>query len=548
MKKRIHWKGFVQMVAKKILYKSEARRRLGVGVNGLANVVRLTLGPRGRNVGLEKPYGSPLITKDGVTVASQVEFGERFARMGAVLIREAALATADAAGDGTTTATVLAQAIYNEGTKLTEAGVDPMALGRGISAAVKVVVESLERQSRPVSTESEIEKIATVSANGDATAGALIASAVQQVGREGLVLVESGSSTETTLAVTVGLEIDRGYLSSYFVKDQGQMNVTLLKPLVLIYEGQISRAEQVAPLLEKVVKAGRSLLLIAEVTGEALAMLVVNSAKGVLEVCAVRPPGFGDGKLERLEDLAALVGTSTVSETSPRGLEHLELADLGSAARITIDLKSTTIVGGTGNAEDILRRVNQVKGQLAERVGGIDDKALRTRLAQLSGGVAIIKVGAFTEVEVEEKRARYEDAVHAVRSALKEGIVPGGGVALVHSVAAIAALTLDGEERLGADLLGRAIQEPLRRIATNAGAEGAVVVEHVRNAEDGVGYNAATGVLEDLIAAGVIDPTQVVRVALLNAASVAAMLLTTAVCIADSSSGFDSRASEVAYG
>lgn len=522
------------MGAKKILYKSEARKRLGVGVNGLADAVRLTLGPRGRNVALAKPHGAPTITKDGVTVANEIDFSDGFARMGAMLLREAAYATAFTAGDGTTTATVLAQAIYVEGTKLIAAGVDPMALGRGMAAAVKAVALDLEQQSTVVSTESDVARVATVSANGDAVIGALVASALERVGKDGVVMVEANTSAETTLDVTLGLEIDRGYLSSYFVTNRDQLNVAFLEPLVLVYEGRLTRAAELMPLLEKVAAAQRSLLLIADVTGEALTLLVTNSARGALRVCAVRPPGFGDGRLERLEDIAVLIGTEVVAETSNKRLEHLALEDLGTAEKVTVDHSTTIIMGGGGELGAIRARIEQVRHSLADAdVGGPTANALATRLAQLSGGVAVIKVGAFTEVESNEKRARYEDAVNAARAAIKEGIVPGGGIALVHAQKAISALRLFGEERLGADLIGRAIEEPLRRIAANAGVEGAVVLERVRRSESGVGYNAATGVFEELVAAGVVDSTQVVRVALQNAASVAAMLLTTAVCIVD---------------
>lgn len=527
--------GKVSLAAKKILHSAEARARLGVGVNGLANAVKLTLGPRGRNVGLAQAHGPPIITKDGAMVADGIEFSDRFAHMGALLIREAAFATAAAAGDGTTTATVLAQAIYAEGMKLITAGIDPMALGRGIALAVTAVVEDLKRQSKAVSTENEIAEVATLSASGDETAGKLIANAMQRVGKNGVVLVEAGTSTETTLDVTLGLEFERGYLSPYFVTDQSHMKVTLSKPYVLVYEGRLLHAEPLMPLLEKIAAAERPLLLIADVSGEALTTLVTNSTRGSLNVCAVMPPGFGDARQEGLEDIATLLGTLVVHETSATLLAQLELNDLGAAESVTVDRKTTLIVGGTGETQAIRGRVNQVQNELSNTDSGPRAAALQLRLARLTGGVATIKVGGFTEVEVAEKRARYEDAMHAARAAIKEGIVAGGGLALVLATPAIAALQLFGVERLGAEMMGRAIQEPLRRIAHNAGQEGAAVLEQVLHSEPGVGYNAANGEFEDLISVGVVDPTQVVRIALVNAASVATMLLTTAVCIADSS-------------
>ena len=507
---------------------------MALGLNTLANAVKVTLGPRGRNVILEKSYGSPTITKDGVTVAKEIELESHFANMGAQMVKEVAAKTSDIAGDGTTTATVLAQAIFVEGAKLVTAGANPMELKRGIDVAVAAVVADLQRQSKPTQNRNEIEQVGIISANGDQTIGKLIAEAMEKVGKEGVVTIEEAKSIETSLDVVEGMQFDRGYLSAYFVTDPERMEVALSDAYILIHDKRLSSMKDLVPLLEQVVKSSKPLLIIAEdIDGEALATLVVNKLRGTLNVCAVKAPGFGDRRRAMLQDIAVLTGGKTITEDLGIKLENLTLEDLGRARSIRIDKESTTLIEGAGKKEEIQARVKQLQAQIADTSSDYDREKMTERLAKLAGGVAVIKVGAATETEMKEKKARVEDAMHATRAAVQEGIVPGGGVALLRALPALEKLTLTGDEQFGLNVIRRAIEEPLRQMAKNAGVEGAVVINEVRAGSGAFGYNVATGKYEDLVLAGVIDPTKVVRVALQNAASVAALMLTTEAMIAE---------------
>jgi len=523
------------MAAKEILFDTNAREHIANGLNILANAVKVTLGPRGRNVVIEKSWGAPTITKDGVTVAKEIELEDRFENMGAQMVKEVASKTSDVAGDGTTTATVLAQAIYAEGAKLVSAGANPMDLKRGIDQAVAIVVAELAKQSKPTRGKAEIAQVGIISANGDETIGTLIAEAMDKVGKEGVITVEEAKTMETTLEVVEGMQFDRGYLSPYFVTDAERMKVELADAYVLIHERRLQSMAELLPLLEQVAKQGKPLLIIAEdVDGEALATLVVNKLRGTLAVCAVKAPGFGDRRKAMLQDLAILTGGQAITEDLGLKLEKLTLVDLGRAKRVSIDKDTTTIIEGHGKKEDLEARVKTLRREVEDSTSDYDKEKLQERLAKLVGGVAVIKVGAATEVEMKEKKARVEDAMHATRAAVEEGIVPGGGVALIRCAPALTALVFEDDRRYGVNIIRRALEEPLRQIAINSGLEGAVVVNEVReNGVDSFGYNAATGVYEDLVKAGVIDPTKVVRVALQNAASVAALMLTTEALIAE---------------
>jgi len=521
------------MSAKDILFASSARAHIGAGLDALADAVKVTLGPRGRNVVIEKSWGAPTITKDGVTVAKEIELEEHFANMGAQMVKEVASKTSDIAGDGTTTATVLAQAIYREGSKLVAAGANPMDIKRGIDAAVAVVVAELKRQSTSTRGRTEIAQIGIISANGDETVGTLIAEAMEKVGKEGVITVEEAKSMETTLEVVEGMQLDRGYLSAYFVTDAARMEVVLDDAYVLNYEGRLSSMKELLPILEQVAKQNKPLLIIAEdIDGEALATLVVNKLRGTLQVCAIKAPGFGDRRAAMLQDLAALTGGTAITKDLGLDLETLPLTELGRAKRITIDKDTTTIIEGRGDKAAVDSRIRTLRREIEDTTSDYDREKLQERLAKLVGGVAVISVGAATEIEMKEKKARVEDAMHATRAAVEEGIVPGGGVALIRCAPLLASLVFDDDRRYGVNVIRRAIEEPLRQIARNCGVEGAVVVDTVQKGEVGFGYNAATDRYEDLIRAGIIDPTKVVRVALQNAASIAALMLTTEAVIA----------------
>ena len=523
------------MSAKEILFDAKARERMAVGVDKLANAVKVTLGPKGRNVLIEKSYGSPVITKDGVTVAKEIELEDKFENMGAQLVREVASKTSDAAGDGTTTATVLAQAIYHEGVKLVAAGRNPMPIKRGIDKAVEAVTKELGAIAKPTRDQKEIAQVGTISANSDATIGNIIAEAMNKVGKEGVITVEEAKGLETTLETVEGMQFDRGYLSPYFVTDAEKLVVDLDNPYILLQEKKISGMKEMLPVLEQIAKMNRPLLIIAEdVEGEALATLVVNKLRGVLQVAAVKAPGFGERRKAMLEDIAILTGGRVASEDMGVKLENFSLSDLGTAKRVHIDKDNTTIVDGAGKTEDIKARVKQIRAQVEETTSDYDREKLQERLAKLVGGVAVIKVGAATETEMKEKKDRVEDALNATRAAVAEGIVPGGGTAYIRALKALDDLKLaDDDEVAGVNIVRRALEEPLRQIAANAGFEGSVVVEKVRAGKDGFGFNAATGEFEDLLKAGVIDPKQVSRFALQHAASVAALMLTTECAIAE---------------
>jgi len=526
------------MAAKAILFGNEARKQIAIGLNTLANAVKVTLGPRGRNVVFERSWGAPTVTKDGVTVAKEVELEDHFANMGAQMVKEVASKTSDIAGDGTTTATVLAQAIYAEGVKMVAAGANPMDIKRGIDVAVETIVAELKLQSKPTKGKSEIAQVGIISANGDETIGNLIAEAMEKVGKEGVITIEEAKAMETTLDVVEGMQFDRGYLSPYFVTDAERMEVVLADAYILICEKKISAMKDLLPVLELVAKSGKPLLVLAEeVDGEALATLVVNKLRGTLHVCAVKAPGYGDRRKETLSDIAVLCGGKAVTEDLGLKLENLTLVDLGRAKTITVDKDTTTLIDGAGKKEDIQARVKQIRAQIEDTTSEYDREKLQERLAKLVGGVAVIKVGAATETEMKEKKARVEDALHATRAAVEEGIVPGGGVALLRTLPALEALKLNGDQAFGLSIIRRAIEEPLRQIAQNGGDEGAVVVNRVREGKGAFGYNVASNKYEDLVLAGVIDPTKVVRVALQNAASVAALMLTTEVLIAERPKG-----------
>jgi len=521
-------------MAKQIIHGEQSRQAILRGVNQMANAVRITLGPKGRNVVLDKKFGSPTITKDGVTVAKEIELKDALENMGAQMVREVASKTSDVAGDGTTTATVLAQAIFREGVKTIAAGANPMALKRGIEQAVELIVEEIKKVSKPVKADM-IAQVGTVSANGDASIGNIISEAMKKVGKDGVITVEEAKSIETTLEVVEGMQFDRGYLSPYFVTDPERMESVLEDAFVLLYEKKISSMKDLLPLLEQIAKTGKPFLIVAEeVEGEALATLVVNKLRGTLNCASVKAPGFGDRRKAMLEDIAVLTGGKVISEDLGIKLESVQLADLGRAKKITVDKDNTTIVEGAGKAADIQGRVKQLRAQVEETTSDYDREKLQERLAKLVGGVAIVKVGAATETEMKEKKARVEDAMHATRAAVEEGIVPGGGVTFIRAVSALEKLKLDGDEQIGVNIVRRALEEPLRQIAQNAGVEGAVVVSRVRaeNSEN-YGYNAATDSYGDLVKDGVIDPAKVARTALQNASSIAGLMLTTEALIAE---------------
>jgi chaperonin GroEL len=523
-------------MAKDITFNLEARDALKRGVDALANAVKVTLGPKGRNVIIDKKYGAPAITKDGVTVAKEIELKDPIENMGAQMLKEVASKTADLAGDGTTTATVLAQAIVTAGLKNVAAGANPMDLKRGIDKAVEAVVAHLKKQSKTVSdSDNQIEQVATISANNDSTIGKLIAEAMGKVKKEGVITVEEAKGTETTVEVVEGMQFDRGYISPYFVTDADNMEAVLDNPYILIYDKKISNMKELLPVLEKVVQTGRPTLIIAEdVDGEALATLVVNKIRGSLKIAAVKAPGFGDRRKAMLEDIAILTGGTLISEERGFKLENADLSFLGKAEKITIDKDNTTIVNGGGKKEDIKARVNQIKAQIENTTSDYDKEKLQERLAKLAGGVAVLYVGAATETEMKEKKDRVDDALHATRAAVEEGIVPGGGVAYIRAAEALEKLKGDNDdETTGVQIVKRAIEEPLRQIVANAGGEGSIIVQKVREGKGDYGYNARTEVYENLFAAGVIDPTKVSRVALENAASIAGMLLTTECVLAD---------------
>ena len=522
------------MSAKEVLFDAKARERLALGVDKLANAVKVTLGPKGRNVLIEKAYGAPVITKDGVTVAKEIELEDKFENMGAQLVREVAAKTNDAAGDGTTTATVLAQAIYREGVKLVAAGRNPMPIKRGIDKAVAAITEELGNIAKPTRDQREIAQVGTISANSDATIGNIIAEAMGRVGKEGVITVEEAKGLETTLDTVEGMQFDRGYLSPYFVTDPEKLVCELENPFILVQEKKISTMKEMLPVLEQVAKMNRPLVIIAEdVDGEALATLVVNKLRGTLQVAAVKAPGFGDRRKAMLQDIAILTGGTVASEEMGVKLENFTLANLGTAKRVRIDKDNTVIVDGGGQAADIKARVAQIRVQIGEATSDYDREKLQERLAKLVGGVAVIKVGAATETEMKEKKDRVEDALNATRAAVAEGIVPGGGTAYIRCLSALDAIDATEEEMAGVNIIRRAVEEPLRQIAANAGFEGSVIVEKVREGKDGFGFNAATGVFEDLLAAGIIDPKQVSRFALQHASSVASLLLTTECAIAE---------------
>jgi chaperonin GroEL len=517
------------MAAKQLQFDESARHALLRGIEKLAKAVKATLGPSGRNVILDKKFGSPTITKDGVTVAKEIELEDPYENMGAQLVREVASKTSDIAGDGTTTATVLAESIYKEGLRNVTAGANPTSLQRGIMKAVDAIVEELKKISKKVSDRTEIAQVATVSANWDKTIGEIIADAMDKVGKDGTITVEEAKSIETTLEVVEGMQFDKGYLSPYFVTNAEAMEAILENPYILIHEKKISSLKDMLPLLEKVAKAGRPLLIIAEdVEGEALATLVVNKLRGTLQVCAVKAPGFGDRRKAMLEDIAVLTGGRCITEDLGIKLENVKLDDLGRAKRVTIDKENTTIVEGEGKQNDIQGRVSQIRRQIEETTSDYDREKLQERLAKLAGGVAVINVGAATETEMKEKKARVEDALHATRAAVEEGIVPGGGVAFIRAQKALDNIKgLEGDEKVGVQIVRRAIEEPTRQLADNAGQEGALIVQEVKARKGNEGYDVATGEYTDLVKAGIVDPTKVTRTALQNAASISGLLLTT---------------------
>ncbi len=521
-------------MAKILEFNSTAREKLKKGVDKLANAVKVTLGPKGRNVVLDKRFGSPTVTKDGVTVAKEIDLEDPFENMGAQMVKEVASKTSDVAGDGTTTATVLAQAIYREGLKNVTAGANPMALKRGIEKSVQVVVEELKKLSKPLPGKTEIAQVGTISANNDKAIGDLIADAMEKVGKDGVITVEEAKTTATTLEVVEGMQFDRGFLSPYFITNPDNMEALLEEPLILIYDKKISGMKDLLPILEKVAQLGKQLLIIAEeVEGEALATLVVNKLRGTLKVCAVKAPGFGDRRKAMLEDIAVLTSGKVIAEELGFKLENAVVSDLGKAKRVTIDKDNTTIVEGGGKSADIKARVNSIRKQIEETTSDYDKEKLQERLAKLAGGVAVINVGAATETEMKEKKARVEDALHATRAAVEEGIIPGGGVALLRALPALEKMKLEGDEAIGVLIIKKAIEEPIRLIVENSGVEGAIVVNRVKEEKGAFGYNADTGNFEDLMASGVIDPTKVARIALENAASIASLLITTECVVAE---------------
>ncbi len=522
------------MAGKEIKYGVKARESILTGVNTLANAVKVTLGPKGRNVLIEKSFGAPTITKDGVTVAKEIELKDKFENMGAQMVKEVASKTSDVAGDGTTTATILAQSIYTEGVKLVAAGGNPMEIKRGIDKGVACVVAELAKIATPTKEQKEIAQVGTISANSDETIGNIIAEAMDKVGKEGVITVEEAKSMDTSLDVVEGMQFDRGYLSPYFVTDPDRMEVSMDDPYILLVEKKVSSMKDLLPVLESVAKMGKGLFIVAEdVDGEALANLVVNKLRGPLNVAAVKAPGFGDRRKAMLEDLATLTGGQVITEDLGIKLENVTVNDLGTCKRIVVDKDNTTIIDGAGDKDKLAARVKQIRTQIEDTTSDYDREKLQERLAKLIGGVAVINVGAATEIEMKEKKARVEDALNATRAAVEEGVVPGGGVAYIRCLKVLANLELPGEQALGKNILLRALEEPIRQIANNAGREGSVIVEHVKGLEGAMGFNAATEQYEDLIAAGVIDPAKVTRTALQNAASVSGMLLTTECVIAD---------------
>jgi len=522
------------MAAKQIVYSENSRQAILRGVNQLADAVKVTLGPKGRNVVLEKKFGGPTITKDGVTVAKEVELKDPLENMGAQMVREVASKTSDIAGDGTTTATILAQCIYREGVKSVAAGANPMALKRGIEKAVEAVVEAVKKFSKPVSGDM-IAQVGTISANGDETIGNTIAEAMKKVGKDGVITVEESKTMSTELQTVEGMQFDRGYLSPYFISDPDRMECVLEDPYILIHEKKISNMKDLLPVLEQIARSGKPLLVIAEeVEGEALATLVVNKLRGTLNACAVKAPGFGDRRKAMLEDIGILTGGQAIFEETGIKLEGVQLKDLGRAKRVTVDKDNTTIIDGAGAGKAIEGRIKQLRAQIDETTSDYDREKLQERLAKLAGGVAVIKVGAATETEMKEKKARVEDALHATRAAVEEGIVPGGGVALLRAASALDGLKSEADEQIGINIIRRACEEPVRQIVGNAGYEGAIVIEKIRaNKESNFGFNAATANYEDLVKAGVIDPTKVTRSALQNASSISALMLTTEAMIAE---------------
>ena len=522
-------------MAKDLLFDTEAREKVLEGVNKLAAAVRATLGPRGRNVLIEKTFGAPVVTKDGVSVAKEVELEDKFENMGAQMVKEVASKTSDVAGDGTTTATILAQAIYREGIKLVAAGHDPMKLKRGIDQAVEVVTDSIRKSSKAVKGRTEIAQVATVSANGDSNVGSIIADAMEKVGKDGVITVEEGRSLDTELDVVEGMQFDRGYLSPYFVTEPEKMTVELEDPLILLFDKKIANMKDLLPLLEETARSTKPLLIIAEdVEGEALATLVVNKIRGTIKVAAIKAPGFGDRRKDMLEDIAVLTGGQVISEEAGMKLENAKITDLGKAKRVVIDRDDTTLVGGSGTRSAIEGRIGQIKNQIGIASGEYDREKLQERLAKLAGGVAVIRVGAATETEMKEKKDRVEDALNATRAAVEEGIVPGGGVAFIRAVTAVSKYGgADSEEQVGVDIVKKALEEPLRGIASNAGWDGSIVVERVANQKGSNGFDAAKLEYTDLIKAGILDPAKVTRTAMQNAASVAGLLLTTEALVVD---------------
>ena len=523
------------MSTKEVKFGDDARARMVNGVNILANAVKITLGPKGRNVVLDKSFGAPTVTKDGVSVAKEIELEDKFENMGAQMVKEVASQTSDVAGDGTTTATVLAQAIVREGMKAVAAGMNPMDLKRGIDKAVSGAVEHLKSISTPCADTKAIAQVGTISANSDESIGNIIAEAMEKVGKEGVITVEEGSSFDNELDVVEGMQFDRGYLSPYFVNDQTTMSAELEEPLILLFDKKISNIRELLPILEAVAKAGKPLLIVAEdIEGEALATLVVNTMRGIVKVCAVKAPGFGDRRKAMLQDVAILTGGQVISEEVGLSLEKVTLEDLGSAKKVSITKENTTIIDGAGSAEDIQGRITQIKAQMEESTSDYDTEKMQERLAKIAGGVAVIKVGAATEIEMKEKKARVEDALHSTRAAVEEGVVAGGGVALIRACAAIAKLKGDNHDQdVGVDIVRRAMEEPMRQIVANAGDEASVVVNQVKASKGSHGYNAASGEYGDMIEMGILDPTKVARAALQNAASVAGLLITTEAMIAD---------------
>ncbi|HLA49933.1 MAG TPA: chaperonin GroEL [Thermodesulfovibrionia bacterium] len=522
-------------MAKQLVFDEAARRHILNGVTMLTDAVKATLGPKGRNAVLDKKYGAPTITKDGVTVAKEIELKDPFENMGAQLVREVASKTSDVAGDGTTTATVLAYSVYKEGLKHVAAGTNPMEVKRGIDKAIIVVIDELKKMSKPVQEKKEIAQVGTISANNDSSIGDLIAEAMDKVGKDGVITVEEAKSMQTTLDVVEGMQFDRGYISPYFITDPERMECILENVFILIHEKKISSMKDLLPILEQTAKTGRPLLIIAEeVEGEALATLVVNKLRGTIHVCAVKAPGFGDRRKAMLEDVAVLTGAQMIAEDLGIKLENIKLSDLGSAKKVTIDKENTTIIEGAGDSKKIEGRVKQIKAQIEETTSDYDREKMQERLAKLVGGVAVINVGAATETEMKEKKARVEDALHATRAAVEEGIVPGGGVALLRCIPALGKMKLEGDQQVGVEITKRALEEPIRQIVINAGLEGSVIVEKVKSSDNkNYGFDAEKEIFVDMLQAGIIDPTKVTRSALQNAASIAALMLTTSVMVAD---------------